>query len=64
MIIIFLFIQLRERLLTFGGHNGKNLDLIETSLFALVLDENSPVADTEVCIIDFKVGDLYSYLTL
>lgn len=42
------FIQLRERLISLDRNNQKNLELIETSLFALVLDENVPETDTEV----------------
>lgn len=40
--------QLRERLISLDRNNQKNLELIETSLFALVLDENVPETDTEV----------------
>ncbi|KAL9966589.1 hypothetical protein ACROYT_G024691 [Oculina patagonica] len=41
--------ELRERLISLDRNNQKNLDLIETSLFALVLDENVPITETEVC---------------
>lgn len=41
--------ELRERLISLDRNNQKNLELIETSLFALVLDENVPETDTEVC---------------
>ncbi|KAJ7319508.1 hypothetical protein OS493_035818 [Desmophyllum pertusum] len=41
--------ELRERLISLDRNNQRNLDLIETSLFALVLDENEPSTETEVC---------------
>ena len=43
--------QLRERLISLDRNNQENLDVIETSLFALVLDENAPATDIEVRII-------------
>ena len=42
--------QLRERLIRLDKTNQKNLETIETSLFALVLDERSPVTETEVTV--------------
>ena len=42
--------QLRERLIRLDKFNQKNLETIETSLFALVLDERSPVTETEVTV--------------
>ncbi|XP_020625298.1 peroxisomal carnitine O-octanoyltransferase-like isoform X3 [Orbicella faveolata] len=41
--------ELRERLISLDRNNQKNLDVIETSLFALVLDENVPETEIEVC---------------
>ena len=35
-------------MISLDRNNKKNLDLIETSLFAVVLDENAPETDTEV----------------
>ncbi|CAH3173403.1 unnamed protein product [Porites lobata] len=48
--------ELRERLIRLDKTNQKNLETIETSLFALVLDERSPVTETEVCVESVK-GD-------
>lgn len=48
--------ELRERLISLNRINEKNLDIIETSLFALVLDEASPVSNTET-IREAVVGD-------
>ena len=42
--------QLQERLIRLDKTNQKNLETIETSLFALVLDERSPVTETEVTV--------------
>jgi len=42
--------QLRERLIRLDKNNQKNLDVIETSLFALVLDETTPITETEVSV--------------
>ena len=47
---LFLRCQLRERLIRLDKTNQKNLETIETSLFALVLDERSPVTETEVTV--------------
>ena len=44
---------MRERLISLDRTNQKNLDLIETSLFALVLDENEPVTESEVSFTTF-----------
>ncbi|XP_015752123.1 PREDICTED: peroxisomal carnitine O-octanoyltransferase-like [Acropora digitifera] len=42
--------ELRERLISLNRSNQRNLDVIETSLFSLVLDETSPVTDLEVLV--------------
>jgi len=42
--------QLRERLIRLDKTNQQNLETIETSLFALVFDERSPVTETEVTV--------------
>lgn len=42
--------ELRERLISLNTSNQRNLDVIETSLFSLVLDETSPVTDLEVLV--------------
>ena len=60
---IFRISQLRERLISLDRNNQRNLDLIETSLFALVLDENEPSTETEVrVIIIYILGDYNSYM--
>ena len=38
-------------MISLDRNNQKNLDLIGTSLFAVVLDENAPETDTEVRIL-------------
>ena len=43
-------LKLRERLISLNRSNQRNLDVIETSLFSLVLDETSPVTDVEVSV--------------
>lgn len=48
---IFHISQLQERLISLDKNNQRNLDLIETSLFALVLDENEPSTEDEVRVI-------------
>ena len=49
-VLLCFFFQLRERLIRLDKTNQKNLETIETSLFALVLDERSPVTETEVTV--------------
>ena len=43
-------LKLRERLISLNRSNQRNLDVIETSLFSLVLDETSPATDLEVSV--------------
>lgn len=49
-------------MISLDRNNQRNLDLIETSLFALVLDENEPSTETEVRVIIIYIGDYNSYI--